>query len=132
LKRLEITSKKDLYEAWHALKFICQEADLKEAVLIGQLAASSAKFSPAFAAEWKRRVFLLLRRPSTLARIESIMFKHFAHYRKKLGISKTEVAAPADSFSKAKFIDALRVMERRAATDNYLFAGRPVVYKPAR
>lgn len=133
LKRVEISSKKDLYEAWHALKFICQEASRKESDLIGQsLAAAPAKLTREFVAEWKSRTLRQLRRPSTLARIEAVMTKHFAHYRKTFAVKAADLAAPSKELSRHVFIAELEKMERQAAQTRYLFAGRPVLYKPER
>jgi uncharacterized protein YbbK (DUF523 family) len=133
LKKLEITSKKDIYEAWHALKFICQEVDRPLSDEIGHsLAALPAKLEPSEVELWRGRVLNLLRRPSTLKRIQSVMFKHYAHYRKTFGLKTLEVQAPSEMLGKAAFVAELIKMERKAADQGYMFAGRPVLYKPGR
>lgn len=125
LKKVEITSKKDIYEVWHALKFICQEIDRALAKLPGKL-------KPADIELWRGRTLDLLRRPSTLKRIQSVMFKHYAHYRKMFGLKVLEAQAPSDMLGKAAFVTELIKMERKAADQGYLFAGRPVLYRPGR
>ena len=133
LKRLEISSKKDVYEAWHALKFICQEIDRALADDIGRsLAALPAKIGPAHIDAWRSRSMDLLRRPSTLQRIQSVMAKHYAHYRKTFGLKALEVQAPSAMLGKAAFVAELVKMERKAADQGYLFTGRPVLYRPGR
>jgi uncharacterized protein YbbK (DUF523 family) len=133
LKKLEITSKKDIYEAWHALKFICQEIDRPLADDIGRsLAALPGKLETADIELWRGRTLDLLRRPSILKRIQSVMFKHYAHYRKLFGLKVIEAQAPSDMLGKAAFVAELMKMERKAAEQGYQFAGRPVLYKPGR
>jgi uncharacterized protein YbbK (DUF523 family) len=131
LKRLEIKTKAELYEVWHMLKFICQEADEKEARAIGViLAGAPKKLTQEFMSSWKTQVFRLLRRPSTLKRIQAITVKHYAHYRKAFGLSVQEAAAPSLFVNKHEFIDELRKMERKAFDQGYLFVGHPIVYRP--
>ena len=133
LKKLKISSKKDIYEAWHALKFICQEIDRSVSDDIGRsLAALPGKIASGDIEAWRDRVLELLRRPSTLKRIQSVMFKHYAHYRKTFGLKAPDVQAPSDMLGKAAFVEELRKMERKAADQGYMFAGRPVVYRPGR
>lgn len=133
LKRQEILSKKDLYEVWHALKFICQEVDVKTANEIGvQLANVPKKMSNEFISGWKRQVLHLIRRPSQLKRIEAIMVKHYAHYRKRFGYKVEELAVPESHIGKKHFIEELESLERKAIEDGYHFAGNPVVYHPPR
>jgi uncharacterized protein YbbK (DUF523 family) len=133
LKRLEIASKKDIYEAWHALKFICQEIDRKTADDIGRsLAAWPGKPGGAELEAWRGEVLDLLRRPSTLKRIQAVMAKHYAHYRKTFGLKTAELQPPSSMLGKAAFVTELARMERKAAEQGYLFAGRPVLYKPGR
>ncbi|MBF0386070.1 MAG: DUF523 domain-containing protein [Candidatus Omnitrophica bacterium] len=133
LKNIAITSKKDIYEAWHVLKFICQEIDRPLSDNVGQsLASLPAKMGTLEIESWRTRVLQLLRRPSTLKRIQSVMFKHYAHYRKTFGLKETEAHAPSEFLGKAAFVEELMKLERKAAEQGYLFLGRPIAYKPAR
>ncbi len=132
-KRLKIFLKKDLYEAWHALKFICQEVDRAAADDIGRSLSSFSRKPVVTDTElWRERVMGLLRRPSTLQRIQSVMVKHVAHYRKVFGLKFIDVQAPSERTGKAAYINALSVLERKAAERGYLFADRPILYKPER
>ncbi|HQP10721.1 MAG TPA: DUF523 domain-containing protein, partial [Candidatus Omnitrophota bacterium] len=131
LKRKEIKTKKELYDIWHALKFICQEADVPCANAIGQrLAGAPKKIDGDFIAKWKSDVLQLIRRPSTLKRIQAVMVKHYAHYRKHFSRDGSGIQAPDASRSKQIFVEELGKMERKAAQEGYHFAGRPIVYKP--
>ncbi len=130
-KRLEIKGKQELFEAWHLLKFICQEADERVARNLGtQLAAAPKKLTKEFVDDWKTQVFLLLRRPSTLKRIHATMIKHYAHYRKTFGLKVHEISAPSLLVSKHEFVEELGKMERKAFEKDYFFAGRPIFYVP--
>ncbi len=60
------------------------------------------------------------------------MVKHYAHYRKTFGAKTSEVQAPSGFLGKAVFVAELVKMERKAADQGYLFAGRPVLYRPGR
>lgn len=133
LKKLEITSKKDIYEAWHALKFICQEIDRSVSDDIGYgLASLPKKFGSLEIELWRGRVLDLIRRPSTLKRIESVMSKHYAHYRKTFGLTTAAVKPPSGLLGKVAFVAELIKMERKAVDQGYLFVGRPVLYRPGR
>jgi uncharacterized protein YbbK (DUF523 family)/uncharacterized protein YbgA (DUF1722 family) len=115
LKRQEITSKKQIYDIWHLLKFICQEAAPKESAEMGRrLAAMPKKFSAQFANAWKSDVLLLLRRPSTLPRISSIMLNLYAHYRRHFNPAVKDILAPRSSIAKHRFVHELREMGKRA------------------
>lgn len=133
LKRQEIKSKKELYDIWHIFKFICQEVDVPTATAIGQrLANAPKKIDNDFIFTWKKDVLFLIRRPSKLNRIYSIMIKHYAHYRKQLGLKPKEIQPPDITNGKRNFVEELAKMERRAIDQGYHFAGRPIIYKPAR
>ncbi|MDD3374355.1 MAG: DUF523 domain-containing protein [Candidatus Omnitrophica bacterium] len=131
LKRQKIKTKKELYEIWHIFKFICQEVDVPEATAIGQrLANAPKKIDDDFISAWKSDVMRLIRRPSKLNRIYSIMTKHYAHYRKQFGLKFKEIQPPDIASGKRNFAEELGKMERRAIGENYHFAGRPIIYQP--
>jgi hypothetical protein len=133
LKQVSITSKKDIYDVWHMLKFMCQEIDRSLSDEIGRsLAALPGKLTSPDLELWRDRVLGLLRRPSTLKRIESVMSKHYAHYRKSLGLKAMDLPAPLSRQGKSAFVAELATLERKAVEQGYMFAGRPVVYRPGR
>lgn len=133
LRRQDIGAKSRLYEAWHALKFLCQEVDDAEARAIGaDIAALPRPLAAADVERWRSRTLRLLRRPSTFARISSVMLKHFAHYRKHFNPSAGEVRAPSSDAAKRAFVEELLAMERRAVDEGYVFGGTPVIYRESR
>jgi hypothetical protein len=132
-KRLEIASKSELYSAWHHLKFLCQEVDLRESQRIGAwLAGLPKRLTAESVGEWRSAVLRLLRKPSTFARITSIMQKHYAHYRKHFNPEAKQVQAPAGGLSKHKFVEELLAMEKRAVVEGYDFKGTPVLFREKR
>ncbi|UCD56118.1 MAG: DUF523 domain-containing protein [Candidatus Hydrogenedentota bacterium] len=130
LRRQELSSKKQLYEIWHLLKFMCQEVSRKEADEIGRrLASMPRSFSRQFADDWRRDVLALLRKPSTFKRISSIMLKHYAHYRKHFNPSAKDVVAPMSTSAKRAFVRELHEMEKRAVLEDFDFGGAPVIFR---
>ncbi len=84
LKDRPLATSRDLYDAWHALKFVVQEIDRPLADRIGRALAALPKRPPAEQLEALRgEVLEALRRPSTLPRIRQAMWKTYAHAKKK-------------------------------------------------
>jgi uncharacterized protein YbbK (DUF523 family) len=130
LKRQELSSKKQIYDIWHLLKFACQEVSRQEADEIGQrLAAMPKRLSGEFAEQWRSDVLKLLRRPSTFKRICSVMLKHYAHYRKQFGQAAKDIRVPQSTDAKRAFVEELHEMEKRAFLEGFDFAGTPVIYR---
>jgi len=130
LKRTTISKKKEIYDIWYHMKFLCQEADDRRAREIGRkLAAMPRKFDRAFAEAWRKEVLQLLRRPSTIPRIVSIMQKHLAHYRKHFNPDAKELKPPRSDMARRKILAELLEMEKRAVKEDYTFAGAPVIHR---
>ena len=130
LKRQELSSKKQMYDIWHLLKFICQEVSRQEADEIGRrLAAMPKKFSREFAEQWRSDVLGLLRRPSTFKRICSVMLKHYAHYKKHFEQLAADMRIPRATDAKRLFVEELHDMEKRAYLEGFEFGGAPVIFR---
>jgi uncharacterized protein YbbK (DUF523 family) len=133
LGRQKITDKPTLYEIWHLLKFLCQEVDRNASDLIGRnLAAMPKKIDSVFIESWRKSVLALLRRPSTILRIKSMLQKHYAHYRRALGLKPAELPAPEDVLGKRKLVAELTRMELRSLEAGIDFPSVPVHYKSSR
>ena len=96
------------------------------------LAGLPKRFSAQTAEQWRSATLRLLRKPSTFARITSVMQKHWAHYRKHFNPEAGEIKAPAKELSKYKFVEELLAMEKRAVTEGYDFEGAPVLFREKR
>lgn len=133
LKRQPLKNRSSLYEAWHSMKFLCQEADEQEARGIGRMIADGrGRLTDEYVSGFKKRVLELLRKPSTLKKINGAMVKHYAHYRRQFGLKAEELSVPDSERGKKQFVNELRALEKKAFDSGYLFAGSPVAYRPGR
>lgn len=130
LKRKDIGTKAELYEVWHRFKFVCQEVDRAGANAIGKrLATLPERLDVKTVSDFKSDTLNLLRKPSTLKRIQQMMAKHYAHYRKHFDNADASVRVPKTQQAQAAFVAELIKMEHRAVNENYDFAGTPVIAK---
>jgi len=133
LKHKEIKTKKDLYDVWHMLKFLCQEVDMPSARQLGADIADLPKsIDQTHIEEWRSKTLRFLRQPTTLKRIQGNLQKHYKHYRKVCGLKPKDLDVPGAETGKQKFVDELKRAERRMAESGYSFAGNPVLYRPNR
>lgn len=134
LKRKEINSKKDLYDTWHLLKFLCQEIDRPLSDDIGKaLANAPKKLTKEFIHNWKTEVLYLLRRPSTLKRIYGFMQKHWAFYKKHVDENLPEFEEVFyDTLGKHKIVEQLQHLEVECFKQGVEFGGVPVMYRDKR
>jgi len=131
LTRQQITSKKQIIDIWSKFKFVCQELDRAEAERIGHMVASMPKeLDQQFIENWRDAVLMLLRRPSTIKRIYSMLQKHFAHYRKQLyGLKEAPSTIPDTQQGKTRFINQLQKMEQQAYEAGLDFVASPVIFR---
>lgn len=134
LKKQNIETKKEMYDAWHLLKFICQEADEKAARALGHEIGELPKdVSNDVLQSWKSRTLELLRRPSTIGRIHTALQKHFAFYKRQLESSDKDTALqielPDREGAKYKFAASLLEMEKLSVNEDFFFAATPVIFR---
>ncbi|MDP8223970.1 MAG: DUF523 domain-containing protein [Candidatus Lernaella stagnicola] len=130
LKRQELQSKEQIYDIWGHFKFVCQEVNQTRAREIGrQLAAMPKRFSAKFAEEWRGDVLMLLRQPSTIARVAAAMQKHYTHYMKHINPESEPLAPPVSDMSRRKFVAKLHEMEKKAFLEDFAFKGTPVLFR---
>lgn len=132
LKRKNIESKQELYDIWHNFKFLCQEVNIEHARKIGEKIAKMKGFDPQIIAEWKTETLRLLRQPSTFRKIVGIMTKHWGHYNKHFDGKTEKIPSIDDEVGKAKFVEQINEMEKRAFLEGYGFAGTPVIFRGER
>jgi hypothetical protein len=82
--------------------------------------------------EWKYSTLRFLGKLSTFRRITSVMLKRYAHNRKHFNPHAKEIRAPVGELSKHKFVAELWAMDKRAITEDYEFAGAPVLFQKSR
>lgn len=138
LKRRDITSSADLYDAWHVLKFLVQETDRPHADRIGRaLAALPKRPAAEEVAALRAEMLDALRRPSAKARIRGAMLKTYAHARKKgslegVDLHDLDLESPSGRATVDSIASELIVLERIAFENDLLFATSPVIRRDGR
>jgi uncharacterized protein YbbK (DUF523 family) len=128
LKNLAINNKKDLLDAWHHLKFLCQELDRPLANTIGHdLANLSGANEVQLAEEIRTKILLLLRQPSTEKRIRGQALKHYQTFTKRGVLEKDSFSM--DMAGKQLLAAELNKLERRLRSTGHFFGSYPVIYR---
>ena len=138
LRGREISSARDLYDAWHVVKFVIQETARPVADALGHSLAVLPKRVPAEELEALRaRMLDALRTPSTKQRIRGAMFKTYVHAKKKgsldgvdlhdLSIDSPEVRMNVDMLA-----HELTTLERVSFENDLLFGTSPVIRRDGR
>lgn len=127
LKRQDIKEAKDIYEAWHFLKFLCQELDNEWARDFGRKIGDLTNYD---LQEIKKEILFCLRKPSSLERIMGSLKKNYSFLRKKFDLS---LDADFDDVRGMKRIaEKMLLLERLLKKEEYLFGTAPIDYKPPR
>lgn len=129
LKEQPLETKKDLYDIWHVLKFLCQELDEKRAREIGKEFAAFDKHTgndKTLLEAYRTELLDILRRPSTVAKIKNRLWKHYKHFKKATGQSIDEVLEPVELRSMTELAHELLLMELKAMETGVLFGASPV------
>jgi hypothetical protein len=129
LKRAEIKNKAEFYEIWHNFKFLIQELDRPAADRIGaELAGMTKKFDRLSAEKLKNEILLILRKPTTLKKIQHAAEKQMSFYCRRFKICYDE-KMPIAERGKHKFADKLIELEKRAVTENISYGFAPVLFR---
>lgn len=138
LKRLELVHSRDLYDAWHVLKFIVQETNRPFADEVGRRLAALPRGAGSADLEAIRvNILDALRTPSTRARIRAAMWKTYVHARKKgrlASVDTHELAVPGPD-EHANLDDIARELlklERIGFENDLLFGTSPVIRRDAK
>jgi uncharacterized protein YbbK (DUF523 family) len=138
LKRRDLERSRDLYDAWHVLKFVVQEVDRPLADEIGRRLAALPKKPPAEDLEAIRTDILdALRRPSTRARIRQSMWKTYVHARKRgqldgIELHDLSVDSPEVTANLMRIVEELTLLERVSFENDLVFGTSPVLRRDAR
>ncbi len=138
LRRLPLERSRDLYDAWHVLKFVVQETNRPLADTIGRRIAALPKGAPAEQLdEVRAEVLGALRAPSTKPRIRAALWKTYAHARKRgtlegvelhdLTVDSPEVRANVEDIARQ-----VTVLERISFENELLFGTSPVLRRDTR
>ncbi len=133
-----IARSRDLYDAWHVVKFVLQETSRPFADEIGrELAALPKNPSAETLQELKGRIMDGLRAPSNRARIRQAMWKTYANARKKGKLDGTDlhdlrVDSPEVTANLDRIVRDLTTLERISFENDLLFGTSPVIARDAR
>lgn len=133
LKRRTIATSRDLYDAWHVVKFVVQETNRPVADEIGRSLAALPKRPPAEQlATLRARMLDALRAPSTRARIKGALMKAHAHARKAgqldaVDTSMLSVGTAEGSATVDRMVSDLTRLERISFENDLLIGTSPVI-----
>jgi uncharacterized protein YbbK (DUF523 family) len=138
LRNRDIASARDLYDAWHVIKFIVQETDRPVADELGRaLAALPKRPDPERLAELRRAMLDALRKPTTRARVRAWAFKTYVHAKKKgklagVDLHDLTVDSPEVRSNAGELARELTTLERISFENDLLFGTSPVIRRDAR
>lgn len=138
LKRREIATSRDLYDAWHVLKFIVQETDRPAADEMGRaLAALPKSASAEQIGQLRLRMLEALRKPSSRARIRGALWKTYEHARKKgqfdgVDMHDLKMDSPDARANVTEIVREVTGLERISFENDLLFGTTPVLRRDAR
>lgn len=138
LRRRPIERSRDLYDAWHVIKFVVQETDRPFADSMGRELAALPKGAPAEQLEELRaRMLDALRKPSTRPRIRSAMWKTYVHAAKKgrlegVDLHDLTVDSPEVRLNSDELARTLIGLERISFENDLLFGTSPVIRRDNR
>jgi uncharacterized protein YbbK (DUF523 family) len=138
LKRRELSTKRDLYDTWHVVKFIVQELDRPFADEMGRrLAGLGKRVSRAEMEDIRTEMMDALRKPSTPARITQALWKSYVHHKKKgrlegVDLHELTVRSPEVRRNVTTIAAELTKLERVEFENDLLFGQSPVIYRDRR
>ncbi len=133
LKRQPLVHSRDLYDAWHPVKFVIQETNRPFADEMGRRLAALPKGVAAEDLEPLRQEMLdALRAPSTRARIRGALRKAYDHARKKGQLDGVELhdllmESPQAKTNVDELVGQLTAIERISFENDLLFGTSPVI-----
>lgn len=130
LEAQPMTTAAELQHVWSVLKYLCQELNQQEARRIGHEIAGLKKSALVEFAENLRSYWLeIFRQPSTQARIEQSLWKHYCHFKKMLGEENPLISMPKTPRGKKRIAQEISLLERQAFDSGVLFGASPVIYR---
>lgn len=133
LKYHPITNLKELYDAWHILKFLCQEVDEKFARSLGKEIAMFKKEHPLEILKGIRQDILnTLRKSSELKNVKQWLWKNYIFLKKHERIKLEAVCPPEIYRDMTSIVDEMIAVEGEVRDTNTLFGTSPIIYSPRR
>lgn len=130
LKSADLKTKAQVYEMWHALKFVCQELDNELARDIGRRLSSMPKYpDEAYIEGIREEILQMLRKPSNPARIKQMLWKSYIYYRKHYKRELEDIKPPEALRSMTAIAEELTLLERAAFGEGFLMGSAPVTFR---
>lgn len=129
VKEAEIENKNQLYDVWHAVKFLCQELDEKTARNLGHELSTLNDAGKDDFEKYRRIIMELIRKPSTLKKIKAWLWKNYSYYRKNKDIKLDIVKEPTDLRSNTILAEELIKVENKLYLEGYSFGSSPILYR---
>lgn len=128
LKRRPLDTVPQVYDAWHALKFVVQELDRPLADAIGRDLAAMHRYDRDAAEAFRTRVLGALRRQSSPERMRQALWKAYARLRKQ-GALPPElcVESPEEPLGSRRIAEELLQLEKLSYQHDLLFGPSPVL-----
>ncbi|MBA2887055.1 hypothetical protein [Clostridium beijerinckii] len=131
-REVETENKNQLYNVWHALKFLCQELDEKAARSLGNKLSNLNDTQKEDIEECRKIMLNIIRRPSNLSRIKAWLWKNYSYYRKYKGIELDIVKEPTDLRLNTILAEELIRLENKLYNEGYSFGSSPILYRGKR
>jgi uncharacterized protein YbbK (DUF523 family) len=138
LREREIATSRELYDAWHVLKFVVQETDRPVADTIGrELAALPRNATPEQLEPIRAAILSALKKPSAKQRIRSAMWKTYVHAKKKgrldgVDLHELTLDSPQVRENVDQLARELTTLERISFENDLLFGTTPVIRRDGR
>ncbi len=126
LKYKNFSKINELYNAWHIVKFLCQEINRKEADEIGKALANLTEYNEENLKIFQNKMLEMLRRPSDIRKIKQSLWKNYSWLKKKRGLFVDEVMEPTNIRNMAHIAHELIKLEIVSRDNNELFGASPI------
>jgi len=128
-KKIPLSTKSALFEAWYILKFLCQELSDKEARALGrELAGLGSDLTDNSLESFRLRILSILKMPSTPKKIRGSLWKNYSNQLKKTNHTLKEINDPKNGVGESTLICELAILEKEATEKSIFFGTSPVIY----
>lgn len=130
LRKLPMDHRRELYEAWYILKFLCQEILNTKARKLGrEMAALPESTSADVLEHYRDEILSILPLPSGYARIRNSLWKNYSNQLKKTKRPIDAIKTPEDPSGEETLLEELKILEKEALETRLFFGTSPILYK---
>ena len=130
LKNQKITTRRNLYEIWYKLKFLCQEILNTEARRLGREMADLVEdVNAEILQTYKNAILTILTLPSSPKRIRNSLWKNYANQLKRTKSPLAHIKNPEDTTGDETLLLELKSLEEEALRTGTFFGTSPIIYR---